>query len=133
MGDLADWMKTFLKNRDVFDRSITSIEDVAGGFVVHKQSGDVFVLIRPQFDDIDEVVSREGPCALVVLNSKKNFAALLKAWGVLSAKKNLCVYFVNPKTSEKWLVYPYTHSQITEKSALEKGLQSLFDTVASVD
>ena len=67
----------------------------------------------------------------ICLNSSENFSFLTKNWDKFTDLKKLAVYFVNPfsKTEKKWIIHPYTHSKITEKSSLKQGLKSMFDTV----
>ena len=127
MVDLRDWMKTFFKNRDLFESRIVNFEDVGSDFVVHRSDGDVFVFVRPELSDVSDVVQKDAAKAgLALLNTKKNVAAVISNWDLLSSKKGLCLFFVNPKTNDKWLLYPYTHNQITDRSALKLGLESLF-------
>lgn len=129
---LSEWVKVFLQNRDVFNKVITGFEKVNGDLLVKRSNGDLLVFVRPELDDISDVSVRDGPSVLAVLNSKRNLDAVIKNWDVLSKKKDLCVYFINPNSNDKWLLYPHTHNQITEKSALRRGLESLFSMVPSV-
>ncbi len=128
--ELKEWAQIYLKNRDVMQKSITGFENLDGDFVVHKASGDVLFLIRPELTDAGEIVEKANANAgLVVLNTKKNVDFVVANWDKLSNLKGLCIYFVNPKLNEKWLLYPFTHNQITERSALKRGLESLFSMV----
>jgi hypothetical protein len=123
-------VQIYLKSRDVLQKSITGFEALNGDFIVHKTAGDVIFLIRPEFANADEVVEKAANNAgLVVLNTKKNVDFVVANWDKLAKLKGLCIYFVNPRLNEKWLLYPYTHNQITEKSALKRGLESLFSMV----
>ena len=129
---LSEWVEVFLKNRDVFNRIITGFEKVNGDILVKRTTNDLFVFVRPELERVDDVSSRDGPCVLAVLNNKRNLDVIIKNWDALSKKKELCVYFVNPLANDKWLLFPHTHNQITEKSALRKGLESMFSMVPSV-
>jgi hypothetical protein len=129
---LAEWVQVFLQNRDVFNKVITGFEKVNGDLLVKRTNGDLLVFVRPELGDVSDVSVRDGPSVLAVLNSKRNLDAVIKNWDVLAKKKDLCVYFVNPETNDKWLLYPHTHNQITEKSALRRGLESLFAMVPPV-
>jgi hypothetical protein len=129
-AELKEWAQIFLKSRDVLQKSITGIENLNGDFVVHKTTGDVIFLVRPEFSNVDEIVEKSaGNSGLVLLNTKKNVDAVVANWEKLAKLKGLCIYFVNPKTNDKWLLYPFTHNQITEKPALKRGLESLFSMV----
>ena len=130
-SELKEWAQIFLKSRDILQKSITGFESLNGDFVVHKSSGDSLFLIRPEIKDVAEILEKvTGSAGLVVLNTKKNVDAVIANWEKLSRIQGLCIYFVNPKANEKWLLYPYTHNQITEKPALRRGLESLFSMVA---
>jgi hypothetical protein len=130
VAELKEWAQIFLKSRDAIQKSITGIENLNGDFIVHKTSGDVLFLVRPELSNIDEVVQKaSGSAGLVVLNTKKNMDAVIANWDKLAKLKGLCIYFVNPSANEKWLIYPFTHDQITEKPALRRGLESLFSMV----
>jgi hypothetical protein len=129
-AELKEWAQIFLKSRDVLQKSITGIENLNGDFIVHKATGDAIFLIRPVLENVDEVVEKSsGNSGLVVLNTKKNVDAVIANWEKLAKLQKLCIYFVNPKTNDKWLLYPFTHNQITEKPALKRGLESLFSMV----
>lgn len=129
--DLNEWIKNYLISRDTMEQMIVSIEDKGKDLVVHRKNGDVVFLIRPDFSNVEEL-KIPGKISLVILNSRKNLDFVISNWQMLSAIKELCIYFVNPTVSEKWLLYPYTHNQITEKTALKRGLLSLFSTVPAV-
>ena len=129
-AQLKEWAQMYLKSRDVMERRITKLEDLNGDFIVHQTSGDVLFLIRPELTDVDEVCEKaNGRVCVVVLNIKKNVDKVIKHWENLAPLKGLCIYFVNPALNEKWLLYPYTHNQITEKASLRRGLESLFSMV----
>lgn len=128
--DLKEWTKTLLRARDAMKQEIQSIEDAGPDFIVHKSTGDHTFLIRPQLTAVDDISKRaNGPLGLVLLNTKKNLNFVIEHWQTLAAHKQLCIYFVNPSTNDKWLLYPYTHNQITEKTALRRGLETMFSEV----
>ncbi len=130
VSQLKEWAQIYLKSRDVLQKSITGFESLNGDFVVHKTTGDVLVLVRPELSDAGEIVEKSaGSAGLVVLNTKKNVNFVVSNWDKLSKLKGLCIYFVNPEANEKWLLFPFTHDQITEKPALRRGLESLFSMV----
>ncbi len=130
--ELKEWAQIFLKSRDVMQKTISGFENLNGDFVVHKTTGDVLFMIRPELLNVEEVLQKTSDSSgLVVLNTKKNVDAVIANWDKLAKLKGLCIYFVNPKANEKWLLYPYTHDQITEKPALRRGLESLFSMVPS--
>ncbi|MBW2989002.1 hypothetical protein KY358_01655 [Candidatus Woesearchaeota archaeon] len=133
---LTEWIINFLKNRDSFTGKIELIEKGKGGFDVHVKYKDKeqFFIVKPIIKDIDEMITKfdeDGYFGLAVFNTRANLDALLKNWDKLARFKRLGVYFVNPfsKTDKRWIVYPYTHNNICERGALEKGLNSMFEMV----
>jgi len=130
---LKEWAKIYLKNRDMFQKSIKKFGDLNGDFIVHKSIGNILFLIRPELKSVEELVDKDGGVSLVVLNTKKNVFAVVANWDLLSSKKDLCIFFVNLKFNEKWLLFPFTHNQIIEKSSLKRGLMSLFSSIQTVE
>jgi len=114
------------------EQLIVSVEDTGKDFIVHKKTGDVRFMVMPELADISEFKTLTGKTGLVILNSRKNLDFVITNWQVFSSLKDLCIYFVNTTVNEKWLLYPYTHNQITEKNALKRGLLSLFSMVPAV-
>jgi hypothetical protein len=127
--DLKEWIKTYLKSRDVFQKSIECFEDLNGDFIVHKSDSSTFFLIRPELKDAKEA-TKDGNVSLVTLNTKKNVNTIVSNWNLLSQKQNLCIYFVNLSSNEKWILYPFTHNKITDKSSLKRGLMSLYESIS---
>lgn len=126
---LKEWVQIYLKSRDILQKSITGFENLNGDFVVHKASGDVPFFIRPELKDDDFLQKITGSAGLVVLNTRKNVDFVVSNWDKFAKLQGLCIYFVNPKANDKWLLYPFTHNQITEKASLKRGLDSLFSMV----
>jgi len=126
---LKEWVQIYLKSRDILQKSITGFENLNGDFVVHKTFGDVVFFIRPELKDVEVLQRIAGSAGLVVLNTRKNVDFVVSNWAEFSKLPGLCIYFVNPKADDKWLLYPFTHNQITEKASLKRGLESLFSMV----
>lgn len=127
-GELREWAIIFLKNRDIYQKEIKELETLNGDFIVRKTDSDTLFLIRPDVD-VDEIAEKDGKVSVVMCNRKSNVAAVAKGWDKIKAKPQLCLFFVNPKTNEKWMIYPKTHDLITEPAALKKGLESLCSMV----
>ena len=130
-AQLKEWVQIYLKSRDILQKTIAGFESLNGDFLVKKSSGDVLFLIRPELRDVDEVVQKAGSVGLVVLNTRKNVDFVVSNWDKLARLQGLCIYFVNPKANEKWLLYPFTHNQVAEKVSLKRGLESLFSMVTA--
>lgn len=124
-------MLIYLKSRDAVSQSIVNIDDLGNEFVIHRASGDTLFLMRSELSDIGEILEKvKGQTGLVVLNTKRNVDFVIANWVEFAKCEKLCIYFVNPVSNEKWLLYPHTHDQITEKVALRRGLEALFAEVA---
>lgn len=133
---LVDWIIDFLKNKDLLLKRIEIVEKNKDDFDVYVKFKDKeqFFVVKPIIKDVDEVLGRfdsEGYFGLVLLNTVGNFDVLIKNWDNFAKFKNLCVYFVNPfsQLDKKWIIYPYTHNNICDKNALEKGLKAMFEMV----
>jgi len=114
------------------EQMIVSIEDTGKDFIVHKKTGDVLFLVRPELTEVAELKTLSGKAGLIILNSRKNLDFVIANWQTFAVLKELCIYFVNPVVNDKWMLYPHTHNQITEKTALKQGLLTLFSMVAAV-
>lgn len=133
---LVDWIIDFIKNKDLLLRKIELVEKGKDGFNVYIRFKDKeqYFIVEPLIEDIDGVLGKfdsEGHFGLVVFNTVGNFDILVKDWDKFVKFKDLCVYFVNPfsQLDKKWIIYPYTHNSICERSALEKGLRAMFGMV----
>lgn len=133
---LVDWIVDYLKNRDLLFRNIESVERNKEGFEVYIKfkEKEQFFIVKPVIENIDEILSKfdeNRHFGLVLFNTMGNFDILLKNWKKFIRFKNLSIYFVNPFSNldKKWIIHPYTHENICEKSALEKGLRAMFEMV----
>jgi len=135
MAKLKEWMLTYLKNRDIYEGRIKSIEECGDDFVIHRDDGDVLVLVSGHLSDSQSMVAsaKKGRVIVAALNIKSNVEFLVKNWDSLKPFKGLSFYFVNPDTNDKWVIYPYTHDLITERAALKKGLLSLFGSIPEAE
>lgn len=130
--ELKEWTITYVKSRDVMQKTIVGIEEFGDDFVVRRSSGEDAFLIRAAFSNVDEIAGKgDSSVGLVLLNTRENLNAVISGWDKLCRMKGLRIYFVNPKASgeKKWLLAPYTHERISDRSSLKKGLESLFSMV----
>lgn len=133
---LVDWIIDYLKNKDLLLKKIELVEKNKDGFDVYVKFKDKeqFFIVKPAIDDVEAILSKfnsENYSGLVMFNTASNFDILVRNWERFAKFKNLCVYFVNPfsQLDKKWIIYPYTHNNICEKNALEKGLKAMFEMV----
>jgi len=132
---LRDWTLHHMKGRDAIERSILEIKEDHKGYdlVIRKKDKDQFILVIPLLENLAALEKKlnDKNVIVIVSNSKPNLSFLLKNWLRLATHRKLCFYFVNPKSAadKRWIIYPYVHNSITEKSALKKGLEALFASV----
>ena len=133
---LVEWTIDYLKNKDAFLKQIELIEKNKDGFDVYVKfkEKEQFFIVKPVIEDNDKLLSgfdENRNFGLVVFNTKNNFNLLIKDWGKFVKFKKLCIYFVNPfsQLDKRWVIFPYTHNNICEKGALEKGLRAMFEMV----
>ena len=131
---LTGWIVEYVKSKDLMTKQITAIKP-------NEQDADVFVegtlksqyiIIQPELGDLNKLAAlKDKHVVLVTANTRDNVEYLIAHWAELVQYPHLCVYFVNPHSSmdKRWVIFPATHDKITERSALRKGLESLFSTV----
>jgi hypothetical protein len=138
---LYDWAINYVKNRDLIVRSIVDIKEEKDHFLVEYSNKKTVFLVVPDMADLDGVLGRLKSFdgfrpSLVMLNTRENLKRILSNWEKLkSFDRHLCLIVVNPdsETEKKWMVFPHTHSLISEESSLELGLKAMADTVDVVD
>ncbi|MBU0615780.1 MAG: hypothetical protein KJ601_06825 [Nanoarchaeota archaeon] len=122
---LKQWAYHYIQSKDAIFKKIKSIEDTEYGYLIKYQDSDKKVLIKPVLD-----MSNDADSNIYTYNTMDNFYFLLSNWDYfVNLKAQIC--FVNPNSflEKKWLVNPYVHDRICERSALKRGLTSLFQTV----
>ncbi|MBT7903521.1 hypothetical protein HN587_06685 [Candidatus Woesearchaeota archaeon] len=132
---LSQWLKRYLKNRDIVFHKIQTIEEKEGFVLVEEKTKKIVYYIEPFIKSLKELLLKlESDSTehkgLVFYNTTPNFKELLKHWDEISKIKNLVVYFVNPfsRLEKKWMLFPKTHALISGDDVHE-GLNSLFLTV----
>ena len=136
MSYLIEWFETYLKNRDIVHRKIVDMNKDGNDLEVKFKDKTQKFRFFTAFDSLDsEFLERNENPALVFLNTRKNLNSLIINWDKLVQFPKLCVYFVNPfsETDTRWILFPYTHNQISERKSLETGLQSMFSSVEETD
>jgi hypothetical protein len=132
---LQDWFERLLKHKDIMQRSIKEIKRIGNRLEVEYKAGHKTCYIITHLKDLDlsEIKDIENPM-IVMLNSEENFAEFVKIWPKLISHTKLCVYSVNPfsEPDSKWVLFPYTHHQISDADSLETGLRTIFESVESI-
>ncbi|MBD3313383.1 hypothetical protein GF345_02990 [Candidatus Woesearchaeota archaeon] len=137
---LAEWMLRFLKNKDLIFRRIDDIDhdrEKNTLAVSMKDGTSQFYLIEPFIDDssldslLDKMKDQEA-CSLVIYNTKENLDVVTKNWDRLARfRRDFSISFINPfsRTEKRWVVYPATHSLVTDESKIKQSLKVLFSNV----
>jgi len=131
---LCDWIVGFLKSKDVNARQITAIRKNEQGvdIVVEGALKSQHIIVKPVLGELDILESlKDRHAVLVTTNSKENVEFLISNWDALAKYPHLCIYFVNPNsaTDKRWVIFPATHNRIAERTALRKGIESMYATV----
>lgn len=137
---LVDWTISYIKNKDIVQKKIESIERDREGFDLHVKykDKDHYFLVAPTIIDIVPIVQKINTdlhVSVVALNSLGNFHVILKNWSRLVTFKFLSMIFVNPfsELDKKWVIFPQVHHKICDESSLESGLKSMFEMVEETD
>ena len=137
---LVDWAISFIKNKDIISKRIEKIENGKDGFDLYVKYKDKeqYFIIAPDIPNIDSVMQKLNNnfhFSIVTLNSKDNFAIVVKNWNILANFKFLNIIFANPfsELDKKWIVFPHTHQKICDPDSLKTGLKSMFDMVEPIE
>ena len=131
---LANWVKIYIKNKDVINKSIESKDF---DLIVKYKDKEEFYIIEPFIKDSNIInkLSNDKIINLVVFNSEENLNFVLDNWKRFIDLKEFKIMFVNPfsELDEKWVIKPYMHHKICDESSLKSGLKSMFSMVTSID
>lgn len=132
--ELKDWLKGYVKHRDVFLKSIQLIDDNEDGFTVKFKDRETIYIIIPTLTDLNAIIEKSEEqlqTVIAVLNIKKNLDFLILNWHKLDSDPNLTFFFINPDSKKDlcWIIRPYQHSKIADEDSLKTGLLALFESV----
>ncbi len=139
---LIEWVEHFVKNKDVFLKSIKSVERKDYGLCVKHKDKEKMFFVVPFVSDFNSILNKlkkikgDKWISLVVVNNVNNFKLIVKNWKKLvDLGSKFSIYFVNPFSllDKKWIIFPHTHHMVADKDSFEKGLKSMFVMVDSVD
>ncbi|MBS3158775.1 hypothetical protein J4206_05815 [Candidatus Woesearchaeota archaeon] len=144
---LQDWAVHFIRSKDVIAKKIADIaqnaEDV--DILVNFNDGKKqAIIVAPLLDAnaVDSALEKLKPfkeqknkTALFLFNTTSNLKKVISEWQKLATfDMQFMIVFVNPFSNldHKWCLFPQTHHSLSDKSALETGLKSLFGAVGAV-
>lgn len=133
---LLDFIKTYLKNKDLFFKRIESIEEKEDVLFIKYKQKEVELAAQVKLDEnaLENLGKMKNP-AIVTLNTKDNLNFLLKKWDEIAKHVQLTLYFTNPfsKTERIWTIMPHMHSRIADPQSLKLGLTTMFENVEEAD
>ncbi len=138
IGFLKEWTTNHIKNKDIILKKLVSIESKDSYLIATYKHKKQTFYIRPFLSNIDDILKETNNTdhfSIVVFNTKENFEFILKMWDKLANITFLSVYFVNPyaKDDKAWIIFPHTHSMVSDEASLKTGLKTMFEQVEPVD
>jgi len=145
---LQDWSLHFIRSKDVIAKKIADIAentenvDILVNFNDGKKQAIAVVPLLDDANAVDSIFKKLKPfkeqknkTALFLFNTSSNLKKVIAEWQKLAAfDMQFMIVFVNPfsNTDHKWCLFPQTHHSLSDKSALETGLKSLFGAVGAI-
>lgn len=134
LDELKIWFVEYRKNKDLIFRKINNI-DISDNVIITMKDGSIET--GNSFFSIEDGIKflkgfgRDDIVSIVLFNTSKNVSDLIKDWDKFVKYTKLTIYFVNMNSlkDKKWIIKPYVHDRITEKSALKLGIKSLASNV----
>lgn len=126
---LREWLIEYLKHRDLFKKSIMSMEAKdAEVFVRYRDRTERFEIV-PVLTEIPD--AGEEYLSIVTLNTEANLRHMIAHWAGFARQERLTVIFINPESSSetKWIIRPHLHERISDDDSLKAGLSAMFQTV----
>lgn len=133
---LAEWTVKFLENKDSVRRSIVKIERKENGFIVNYKENARRFGIMPSLDaNFLNGLKENESIGIVTLNNPENIKFVHSNWSKLASFRMLSIYFTNPfsSTDRVWILNPYVHNSICDKSSLLQGLKSMSEMVETIN
>ena len=134
---LIDWAIRFLENRDVIRKNILSVKKKSDGFdfIVHYKDNIKYFIVSQILEiNLFKRIKKEDNTGIFTLNNKDNIRFVVNKWRELSGMQFLSIYFINPFSNldKVWIIQPYVHDNVCDKSSLELGLKSMSEMVETI-
>jgi hypothetical protein len=131
---LIDWSIRFLENKDIIRKEIVNIEKNKEGFdfaVYYRDKVRYFIVKLILENDIFNKIEGDQYIGFFTLNNLANIRFVVSNWKKFTDFKFLSIYFINPfSSSDKvWIICPFIHDKVCDKSSLELGLKSMAEMV----
>ncbi|MBI2176644.1 hypothetical protein HYU40_04865 [Candidatus Woesearchaeota archaeon] len=137
-GGLKEWALRYVKHRDISVKKITAVKDTDYGFRVANSDGtSTDCIIQPSLKGLSSrfVSAAVGNTLVVTLSNDENIRAVYSMWDALAANQGLLIVFVSPFSGQedKWVLRPYLHNKVCDRSSLLQGLRAMAELVEPVD
>ena len=145
---LQDWALHFIRSKDVIAKKIVEVAqntenaDILVNFNDGKKQAIIVAPLLDETNNVNIILEKLKPfkdqknkTALFVFNTSSNLKKVILEWQKLANfDMQFMIVFVNPfsNTDHKWCLFPQTHHSLSDKSALETGLKSLFGAVGVI-
>jgi len=132
---LKTWYVHYLHNRDIMLRKIDTItEESSTLHILYKDGTKETCMIAEHLESFESLLKdrdKTEKLSIVTLNKNTHIKVLLNEWDALSPYRGLTLTFANPdsSTDKRWIVKPYVHNSITERTALKTGIESIASNV----
>ena len=130
---LKEWAIRYVKHRDIAVKNIAEIRSASFGFLIVNNDGtSTNCLVQPSLTAFNPAAAEiETRAMIITLSNDGNIQAVYNVWDRLAAKKDLLMVFVNPfsATEEKWVLKPYLHNKVCDRSSLLQGLRAMAELV----
>jgi hypothetical protein len=125
LNKLLEWIIFYAKNKDIIKKEIKEYK-ILKNYVEfeYKDKKHIYYAYPNLTDDIIEA-SKDGWITVVCLNNPENLKYTVSNWDKLIKNPKFSMIFANPKTNQRWIIFPHTHNKITEKETLKLGLEAM--------
>ena len=134
---IKEWAVIYVRHRDLATKKIAEIKDATFGFViVNNDRTSINCVVQPSMGGFNSNSGEIQDNSLIVtLNNELNLQAVYKAWGKLSAKKDLVILFINPFSvpEQKWVLKPHLHDLVCDRKSLLQGMRTMAELVEPID
>lgn len=121
--ELKQWLKEYLRFKDIYDGEIKEIQDSKKGVEVIYEDRKERYAVYQRLADVDSPEDEEYICTQ---SSKENVDYLLSSWECFRKFSKLTIIFADPTANQKWVLKPYLHAKISDNP--KKGIISLFQS-----
>jgi len=124
---LKEWAINYVKNRDLLDKKIVSINDEESGFLVEYKDKTHRYIVEPELNDLSKLSDEHQ--TYVIVSGMKNIDFVVKHWKELIKYEKLSIIFVDLGLNKRWILNPYTHNKVCDDKSLKNGLVSLYNSL----